>query len=133
MPTIQIEATLSAEQLLNAARQMPRRELYHFVEQVLLLRAQQERGALPAAEAELLAQINQPVPADLQTRYDELLARRDASTLTPTEQQELLRLTDQVELLEAERMKHLIELARLRQVSLDEVMKQLGLPPLSYV
>lgn len=133
MPTIQIEANLSSEQLLNAARQMPRRELYHFVEQVLLLRAQHERGAIPVAESELLLKINQPVPSGMQSRYDELIARRDARTLTPEEHQELLRLTDQVELLEAERMKHLIELAKLRQVSLDEIMKQLGLPPLSYV
>jgi len=133
MPTIQIEANLSSEQLLNAARQMPRRELYHFVEQVLFLRAQRERGTIPVAESELLLKINQPVPADVQQRYDELIARRDARTLTPEEHQELLRLTDQVELLEAERMKHLIELAKLRQVSLDEIMRQLGLPPLSYV
>ena len=66
-------------------------------------------------------------------RYDELIARRDTRTLMPEERQELLRLTDQVELLEAERMKHLIDLAKLRQVSLDEIMKQLGLPSLSYV
>ncbi len=131
MPTIQIEADLSSEQLLNAARQMPRRELYHFVEQVLLLRAQHEHGAIPFAESELLLKINQPVPADVLHRYDELIARRDARTLTPEEHQELLRLTDQVELLEAARMKHLIELATRRQVSLDEIMKQLGLPPLS--
>ncbi len=133
MPTIQIEANLSSEQLLNAARQMPRPEFNRFVEDVLRVRANHERGNLSVAESELLAQINQPVPADMQRRYDELLARRDARTLSTDEQQELLRLTDQVELLEAERMKRLIELAQLRQVSLDEVFQQLGLPPLSYV
>ncbi len=132
MPTIQIEADLSSEQLLNAARQMPRPELYRFVEQLLLLRAQHEQGAIPFSESELLLKINQPVPVDVLHRYDELIARRDARTLTPEEHQELLRLTDQVELLEAERMKHLIELATLRQVSLDEIMKQLGLSPSSY-
>jgi hypothetical protein len=133
MPTIQIEANLSSEQLLNAARQMPRRELHQFVEQVLFLRAQHERGAIPVAESELLLKINQPVPADVQHRYDELIERRDARTLTPEEHDELLRLTDQVELLEAERMKHLIDLAKLRQVPLNEVMRQLGLPLSSYV
>ena len=133
MPTIQIEANLSSEQLLNAARQMPRRELARFLEQVLRLRANHERGKLSIAESKLLLKINQPVPANVQLRYDELLARRDARTLSTDEQQELLRLTDEVELLEAERMKRLIELAQLRQVSLDEVFKQLGLPPLSYV
>ena len=132
MPTIQIEAHLSSEQLLNAARQMPRREFNRFVEDVLRLRANHERGKLSVAESELLSKITQPVPADMRQRYDELLARRDDRTLAPDEEQELLRMTDQVELLEAERMKRLIELAQLRQVSLDEVFQQLGLPPLSY-
>lgn len=129
MPTIQIEADLSSEQLLNAARQMSGQELHQFVEQVLLLRARHERGTLPEAESELLLKINQPVPSNVQHRYDELIARRDERTLTPEEHQELLRLTDQVETLEAERVGRLIELAKLRQTSLDEVMRQLGLHP----
>lgn len=132
MPTIQIEAHLTPEQLLNAAWQLSRREFQRFVEQVLSLRAEQGRAKLPAAESELLLKINQPVPPKVQQRYDELLARRDDQTLSDAEHQELLDLTDQVELLEAERMKHLLALARLRQVSLDVVMQQLGLQPLAY-
>jgi hypothetical protein len=127
MPTIQIEANLSFEQLLNVARQMSRQELAQFADRVLLLRAQREARVLPNAEAELLLKINHPVPAALQGRYEELLKRRDARTLSAAEHEELLQLTDQVELLEAERVKHLIELAQVRQVSLDDVMKQLGL------
>lgn len=133
MPTIQIEANLSFEQLLNAARQMSRRELHHFVEQVLMLRTQHDAAMLPVAESELLLKVNQPIPADLQHRYDELIARRDERILTAEEYSELLRLTDQVESLEAERVKHLIELAKLRQVSLDELMRQLGLRPFPHV
>ena len=129
MPTIQIEANLSFEQLLNAARQMSRHELALFAERVLLLRAQREARVLPSAEVDLLLQINHPVPASLQARYEALLKRRDSRTLSPAEHEELLQLTDQVELLEAERVKHLIELARLRQISLDDLMQQMGLQP----
>jgi hypothetical protein len=129
MPTIQIEANLSNEQILNAARQMSRQELSQLVEQVLALRARHEASVLPAAESELLLKINQPVPDDLQRRYDELIARRDERALSPEERQELLRLTDQVELLEAERVKRLIELAQLRHVSLDDLMRSLGMEP----
>jgi hypothetical protein len=129
MPTIQIEANLSNEQILNAARQMSRQELSQLVEQVLALRARHEASVLPAAESELLLKINQPVPDDLQRRYDELIARRDERALSPEERQELLGLTDQVELLEAERVKHLIELAQLRHVSLDDLMRSLGMEP----
>jgi len=132
MPTIQIEADLSPEQLLSAARQLPRREFDRFVERVLSLRAERAEPVLPAAESELLLKINHPVPDDLLHRYDELIARRDTRTLTAEEHEELLRLTDQVELLEAERMRLLIELAQLRQITLDELMGQLGFQPLSY-
>lgn len=133
MPTIQVEANLSADHLLNAVRQLSRQELNQFVEGVLALRAQVNAPQLPAAESELLAQINQPVPAALQQRYDTLLVRRDEHSLSLAEQQELLQLTDQVEALEAERMKHLLELAQLRRIPLAQLMRQLGLDPLPYV
>ena len=132
MPTIQIEADLSSDQLLSAARQLPRREFDQFVRRVLSLRAERGAPILPAAESELLLKINHPVPDDLQRRYDELLARRDTRTLTSEEHEELLALTDQVELLEAERMRRLIELAQLRRITLDELMDQLGLQPPFY-
>ncbi len=132
MPTIHIEADLSSDQLLSAARQLPRREFDQFVTRVLSLRAERGAPVLPTAESELLLKINYPVPDDLQRRYDELLARRDARTLTSEEHEELLALTDQIELLEAERMKRLIELAQLRRITLDELMNQLGLQPPFY-
>lgn len=133
MPTIQVEANLSPDHLLNAARQLSRQELNQFVEGVLALRAQVNAPQLPMAESELLSQINQPVPVTLQQRYDALLARRDEHSLSLAEQQELLQLTDQVEALEAERMKHLLELAQLRRIPLAQLMRQLGLDPLPYV
>jgi len=37
-------------------------------------------------------------PDDIQVRYDELIAKRQAETLTPDEYKELLRLTKQIEL-----------------------------------
>jgi len=132
MPTIQIEADLSSDQLLSAARQLPRREFDQFVTRVLSLRAERGAPILPAAESELLLKINHPVPDDLQRRYDEMLARRDARTLTSEEHEELLGLTDQVEMLEAERMSNLLELAQLRRITLDELMDQLGLQPPFY-
>ena len=58
MPTIQIEADLSPDQLLKAARQLPRQEFDRFVGQVLRLRAERSAPVLPAAESELLQKIN---------------------------------------------------------------------------
>ena len=125
MPTIQI----AADQLLEAARQLPPPEFNQLVERLLAWRGQLMNAAprLSAVETALLLKINQgfaPVP---QQRYDELLEKRDARTLTPEEYQELLALTDQVEAFNVERVKALADLAQLRQVSLPEVMRQLGL------
>jgi hypothetical protein len=132
MPTIQIEADLSSEQLLSAARQLPPHEFDRLFNQLTQLRAERVAPVLSAAESRLLRQINLPLPTEIQQRYDALLARRDAQLLTEAEHVELLQLTDQVESLEAERMGHLIELAQVRHVSLDELLVQLGLQPLTY-
>jgi hypothetical protein len=72
------------------------------------------------------------VPPEIQRRYDQLIAKRRAESLTPDEHDELLRLTDQMENLEARRMEHLAELARLRQTSLPALMKTLGIRTPAY-
>jgi hypothetical protein len=130
MPTIQI----AADQLLEAARQLPPSELNQLVERLLAWRGQLMNAAprLSAAETALLLKINQGFAPAPQQRYDELLEKRDTRTLTPEEYQELLALTDQVEAFNVERVQALADLARLRQVSLPEVMQQLGLATPAY-
>lgn len=76
-------------------------------------------------ETELLLQINQGVPPDIQQRYHELIAKRRSETLTSDEYSELLRLTDTVESLEAKRVESLAELAIHRQTSIAALMEQL--------
>ena len=125
MPTIQIEA----EQLLNAARQMPRTEFDNFVEKLLQLRHQAKATRLSEHESELLRTINQGAPEQLQQRYDALLKKRRKNMLTRTEHRELLALTQQMEQCDVERLRLLAELAKLRGLSLPELMRQLGLEP----
>jgi hypothetical protein len=132
MPTIQIEADLSPEQLLNAARQLPRREFDRFVGQVLRLRAERIAPSLSSTESELLMKINQGLPPAMQERLNVLIKKRRAETITPKELRELKKLTDQVEKLDAERLKWLTELAALRDVPLRKLIKQLGLKPVPH-
>jgi hypothetical protein len=80
-----------------------------------------------------LLKINHTIPPDVQQRYDALIAKRRAETLTPEEHTELVHLSDQVEQLEAERMAAVASLAQLRGMSLAEVMQALGLQPPAYV
>jgi len=97
---------------------------------LLDLKARRTAPSLPSQEPELLARINEGLPAPLADRYQELIGKRRAASLASEECAELLRLTDEVEGLDTERIKHLTELARLRKTSLSNLMTELGIQTL---
>jgi hypothetical protein len=65
----------------------------------------------------------------VQQRYDDLIAKRQAETLTPDEHAELLRLSDQTERVHAERIAALAALAQIRQTTLPDLMRDVGIAP----
>jgi len=132
MATVKGAAQLSTDELLQAVSRLSPAEFEQFAARLRALEAQRKAPSLPRAEAELLLQINQGVAPEVQERYDALIAKRRAESLTPDEHDELLRLTDQMENLEARRLEHLAELARLRQTSLPALMKTLGIRTPAY-
>jgi hypothetical protein len=133
MATIQIEAQISADQLIRAVEQLPSDELGAFVEQVLALRARRAAPQLDQQETTLLLQINEQFAPDEQRRYDELVAKRQDETISPEELRELIRLTDEREQRNVERLAALTELARLRGVTLAALMSALGIAARPYV
>ena len=128
MPTLHVEAQLSSEELLRAIRQLSPSELEQLIAQIMALRAQLTAPQLSPPETDLLLRINQGLPEEWRQRYNTLVAKRRAQTLTPDEHGELLRLTDEVEKLEGARLEALVELAKLRQTSLPSLMQTLGIP-----
>ena len=128
MPTIQLEAHLSTDDLLRAADQLRPEELEQFVSQLLTLRAHRQAPCLSRSETELLQRINHPLPDTLRSRYAELIAKRDERTLTPEEHAELLRLTDESEIAETGGVRAIRELAELRKTSFDAIFQELGIP-----
>jgi hypothetical protein len=132
MPIIQIEAHLSPEQLLNAARQMPRPELERLFIRLFADKAREETPSLSQAESRLLLKINQDIAPVARQRMNTLIEKRDQRRIAPAELEELIQLTDHAEAFGAERLKCLIELAALRNVTLDEVMNQLGIKPVPH-
>ncbi len=129
MSTLHFQAQLSDDQVLHALATMPLAEFEQFAQQVLALRLRRNAAALSASESELLVQINQSLPAELQQRYTDLIAKRDARSLTSDEYTALLQLTDEMEQREAERLDHLATLAGIRQMTLGQLMHDLGLTP----
>ena len=129
MPTINVQAEVSIDVLVKAVEQLRGAELRQFTAQVLALNAKRMAPSVTQEEATLLLQINTPLPADVQRRFDELIVKRDAETLDPEEYAELLRLTQRVEAFDMARLEALTKLAALRGVTLPELMRQLEMKP----
>lgn len=125
MPTIHIET----DELLKAALQLPPIELEKFVTKLFVLKAKERTPLLSQRESELLLQINLTLPPPQRKRLNLLLKKRQSHTIKPTELQELKQMTHEIEKSDAQRLKCLIELAAIRNVPLDDLIKQLGLKP----
>src|SRR5437868_1532955 len=98
-----IQNPASAEELIQVVKQLSLPELEQLVDRVIAIRAERRAPHLTGDESELLARINQGLPAEDRARLRELITRRDAETITSAERQELIGMTDRLENLHAER------------------------------
>ncbi|HZT82184.1 MAG TPA: hypothetical protein VFA26_18295 [Gemmataceae bacterium] len=121
MAGARVQVQVSTEDLLKAAEQLDPAELGQFVADVFTLWIKRQGDRLSGLEKELLRRARQELPKDLQERYAELTAKREAEALTPKEHRELMRLTAEVERLQVERVKCLAQIAVLRRTPLAVV------------
>lgn len=120
---------LSPEDLLREVDRLDESQLRSFVAEILSRTARRLAPVLDRRESELLEAINRGLPVESETRYRELIAERQAETISTAELEELKSLTDHAEQLQAERMAYLVSLAQLRGVSLPDLMTDLGIEP----
>ena len=83
---------------------------------------------LPENEANLLAEINAPLPAEAKRERDTLLGLQKQRELSEGEQSRLFHLIDLIELAQARRWQCLAELADRRESSLVEIAQELEIP-----
>lgn len=131
MPTVKIEAQISALDLLQAVQQLSPPELEYFIEEIVQFKAQKKAPNLSKQESELLLKINQNLPRELEQEYQILIEKRHQETLTESEYEQILELTDQVEKYQAQRLEYLTQLAQIRQVSLSYLMIEMGIKPIN--
>jgi hypothetical protein len=134
MASVQVtsEITIDVDQLLRGVAQLETSDLERFVEQVNLILSQ--RKTTHQVESQLLQRIRQSLPETTHQRYNQLSEKLRSETIAPDEHQELLSLIDVVEQANVDRLQCLVELAQLRQISLNDLMKQLDIhPPQVYV
>jgi hypothetical protein len=110
---------------MHAAEQLDPTELREFTSHVLNLQAKRSAPSVSHEEGQLLLKINERLPAETQLRYDQLIAMRDAESLTPDEQRELEQLTKQAEAFDVDRVEALSKLAAIRGISLADLMDDL--------
>lgn len=60
-----------------------------------------------------------------------LVRRRQAETMTPAEQEEAIRMSDRTEARSVERLQCLLELSTRRGKSVDDLMTEMGICPVS--
>ncbi len=104
-------------------------DLDHFVNELL----EKQLQSISSKEDELLLKINLGISEEKWTTYYRLIEKRKAETLTSIEHQQLIDISNEIEIANAERIKHLVELAQLREVSLKDLMHDLGIKPNNYV
>lgn len=127
MSKVQVE--LDMNEVLHGLSELQKDEFEAFVDKVLLLRAKRKVPSLTKNEVELLQKINVQLGETEKVRLEQLSKKLDDETLTKAEHQELTVLLERVEVLDSERMSALVELAALRDMTLEDVMKQFGFPP----
>lgn len=128
--TITVDARLA--EAYNQAPVAQRKEILQTIKQMLLGTTKTKAPRLSKKETELFLIINQGLPADQQKRIDELTEKMEFESITDAEHAELLRLTDAMEMAQVKRLKAVAELAKVRNVSLSEMMRQLGMEPGRY-
>lgn len=119
--------TANGRDLLDAVTKLPPEELDALIEQAVSLRKASRVRKLSAMETVLIRRINRGLPAKLNERYQRLAARLAKGTITPTEHDELLRLTHEAESCDVDRAAALVELAELRRVPVRVLMNELGI------
>lgn len=128
--TITIDAKLA--EAYNQAPAPRRKKVLLAIKQALQEPVQTKVPRLSKKETELFLIINQSLPAEQQQRIEALTEKMEFESITNDEQAELLRLTDAMESGQVKRLRAVAELAKVRNVSLGEMMRQLGLEPGRY-
>ena len=118
---------MSVDELLKAVDELSESDLDHLVGRALSVRARRRAPVLTTEETALFLKINQGIPEALHQEYLALVALRDEDTIDEVQYDRLLELGDQIDELAAQRAGALAQLAEIRQVSLRQLMDDLGI------
>jgi hypothetical protein len=114
------------ENLLNAVVRLPAKEFECFIEKARKLRQNLTKPRWTKSEIWIIKEVNECVLSpEKQSRYGELVEKRQDEKITAGEMDELIALTDETEELSVRRLENLVRLAISSKKSLDEIMEEL--------
>jgi hypothetical protein len=117
----------SLASLYNEAERLDNPTLDAFIAHIMSLRMRRETSDAQKKEALLLKKINHSLSIEKIERFRELNQKRIGNTISEHERAELLFLLEKVEQLNVSRVKYLTSLARLRNISVRQLMNELGI------
>ena len=132
MTTVEIKTDpkFDINDILSGVSKLDTPDLEHFLHEVAYILARRKTRLLSKRESELLTQINDPLLAvEKQKRYDLLYQQLQMEKISEEDLAELRILSKMLEQNAVKRMQCMIELSHIRNVSLDQLMAQLGIKP----
>jgi hypothetical protein len=128
MASVQVSPPkLNPEQILEQMGQLALSDLEQVMNKGYYLLAEKKAPHLSKRETELFREINDSFDEVFWHRYKELREKLEDETMTPTENEEFLKMNEEVEAKNVIRLRSVAELAQLRQMSIPDLMSQLGL------
>lgn len=124
-----MDASVSISDIIDKASRLDNQELNTLLGQLNALRTRRTIIALSKEETELLKKINEGFPILKRNRLAALDTKMEFSDLTEAEAAEALLLAEELESYTITRFEHLKKLALLRNLSVDELMNNLGIAP----
>ena len=113
--------------LFQTVERLDNRSLDAFINRIISLRVQRTPSDRQKEEAVLLAKINKGLSVEQTGRFRFLKEKHAEKAISEEEYAELLVLLEKIEKFNVSRLKHLTTLARLRNISVRELMQQLGI------
>ncbi len=124
-----MDTQISVDQILDTASQLNKRDFERLLTTLNLMRARRTAPSLSKNETSLLQKINTGFPAGKWARLAELDKKMESSGLTDAEAEESLKLAEELEAYTVQRFLLLKQLASLRNLPVEQVMKDLEITP----
>ncbi|MEY4903393.1 MAG: hypothetical protein RLZZ292_1208 [Bacteroidota bacterium] len=122
----------SVATLFHEVERLDAPTLDNFISNVLSLRMHRETSDKQKEEAVLLKKINKSLSIDEISQFRILNEKRKEDEITEVEYANLVILLEKIEKLNVSRLKYLTSLAQLRNISVRELIQQLGISTSKY-